>query len=74
MGGMRDNMKQVQDAQMIDQHIYADAPQPAPQPPQLSHLPFLSYAPSQKMSSQAGAVRKKVIERQSSMEGKQFSS
>ena len=74
MVGMRDHMKQVQEAQMVDQQISADSSQLSPQPPQLNHLPFLSYAPSPKMSSQAGPVRKKVTERQSSMGGKQFSS
>merc|ERR1711892_458234 len=54
---------------MINQQISADSPQLSPQLPPLSPLPFLSYSPSQKMSSQAGPVRNKVAERQSSMEG-----
>ena len=72
MEGMRDHMKQVKEAKMINQQISADSPQLSPQLPQLSSLSFLSYSPSQKMSSQAGPVRKKVAERQSSMEGKRF--
>ena len=73
MGGMRDHMKQVQEAQKIDQQICADSPQLSPQPPQLNHLPFLSYAPSQKIRSQAGPVSKKDSERVSSTEGKPVS-
>merc|ERR1711892_615651 len=41
----------------------------SPQLSQLTRLPFLSYPPSQQMNSQAGPVRKKVGERESSMEG-----
>ena len=62
------NAKQANEKEMIDQNsqqLYA-------QLPQLSPLPFISYSPPQKIISQAGPVRRKVSERQSSMEGNPF--
>ena len=73
---MMNHLKHIKEEEMIVQKISDNSPQVSSQSsqqlPQLSPLPFLSYSPSQKMSSQVGPVRRKVTERQSSMEGMLF--
>ena len=70
------HLKHIKEEEMIVQKISDNSPQLSSQSsqqlPQLSPLPFLSYSPSQQMFSQVGPVRRKVTERQSSMEGKLF--